>query len=155
MDPEATLQLLDRSISDGDLSQARDALVNYRHWRRRNGFEPQNVASSGKAGDVFADECERRLTDAERQRYPTLPIVNLNGTTFDELMRLRVDACTALTEALAALGAMQPHGRDYPRSGLYHVAALHHARGLAALLAVRDNIQGEAELLQALADSRG
>lgn len=154
MDPEATLRLLDQSISDLNLNQAREALGNYRAWRRRNGFEPQNVASSGKAGDVFADECERRLIDAEREKYPALPVVNLNGTSLDELLRLRVNAHTALRGALAAVSAAEPNARDYPRAGLYHLAKLHHARQLSALLVMRDSIDGEAELLQAIADQR-
>lgn len=159
MDPEATLRLLDQSISSGHLSQAREALGNYRNWRRRHGFEPQNAASSGKAGDVFADECERRLIDAERQAFPGLPNVNFNGTSFDELIRLRVNACDALRDTLAVLQAMAPHGRDYQGmpSGLdwYVRAAKHHSSRADALQAMLEEIAGEAELLQIKADSRG
>lgn len=156
MDPEATLTVLDQSISNGNLIQARDYLGYYRDWRRKQGFEPQNVAGSGKAGDLFAIECARRLTDAERQAFPALPIyVNWNGASFDELLRLRVNAVTALRDALTALVAMQPHASDYPcDSSLFNEASRHHATRLSALLVVRDNIQGEAQLLQAIADQR-
>lgn len=158
MDPEATLRLLDQSISDVNLTQAREALTNYRQWRRRRGFEPQDAASSGKAGDVFADECERRLIDAERQTFPGLPNVNFNGTSLDELIRLRVNAGDALRDAQAVLQAMAPHGRDYQglSNGLdwYARATKHHNARMDALRAMREEITGEAELLQVKADLR-
>lgn len=61
MDPAACLQNADQAISDCEFELARDMLHNYRDWRRKGGFEPLEVAGSGKHGDAFARECERRL----------------------------------------------------------------------------------------------
>lgn len=156
MDPEATLRLLDQSISDLDLVQAREALANYRQWRRRRGFEPQNAASSGKSGDVFADECEGRLIDAERRAFPALPDVNFNGTSFDELVRLRINACDSLRDASAVLQAMAPRACDYRGvpGGLdsYSRASQRHKARSETLRAMLEEITGEAELLQVKAD---
>jgi hypothetical protein len=45
---------------------------------------------------------------------PTLnPIPNLNGTSREELIDLRLAARDALLSAMKALGEMRPHGRDY------------------------------------------
>jgi hypothetical protein len=45
---------------------------------------------------------------------PTLnPIPNLNGTSREELIDLRLAARDALFAAMKALGEMRPHGRDY------------------------------------------
>jgi hypothetical protein len=61
MDPKALLENADQAVSDCELELARDMLANYREWRFRGGFEPIEVAGSGKRGDEFARACERRL----------------------------------------------------------------------------------------------
>jgi hypothetical protein len=66
MDPNETLRLADQAISDCDVETAREYLEYYQQWRMRGGFEPLNVASSGKRGDTFSSECQRRLGDLER-----------------------------------------------------------------------------------------
>lgn len=56
MDPESTLQLLERSITDGQLCEAVQALNDYYRWRLRDGFEPRD-------GDARADRLANRLCD--------------------------------------------------------------------------------------------
>ena len=41
------------------------------------------------------------------------PMVHLNGTSRDELLRQYSDALYALSNALDAIGRATPHGRDY------------------------------------------
>ncbi len=41
------------------------------------------------------------------------PIVNINGTSRDELVKMRIEARRAIHEALRALQELSPHGRDY------------------------------------------
>jgi hypothetical protein len=49
---------------------------------------------------------------------PTLnPTPNLNGTSREELVELRLAARDALLSAMKALGEMRPHGRDYLGNG--------------------------------------
>ena len=67
MDPAACLTRCDQAISDCDLHEAADALADYRLWRSRGGFEPNDV--HGKRGDKFADECARRIDDQHRSRH--------------------------------------------------------------------------------------
>jgi hypothetical protein len=43
-----------------------------------------------------------------------LPIVNLNGTSRQELLRQYVVGIDGLQKAITALREMAPHGRDYP-----------------------------------------
>lgn len=64
MDPEACLRRADQAVSDLFLDEAAEALADYWRWRDRGGFEPHDVAHSGKRGDAFAREVQRRLCDA-------------------------------------------------------------------------------------------
>jgi hypothetical protein len=41
------------------------------------------------------------------------PIVNINGTSRDDLVKMRIEARRAVHEALRALQELSPHGRDY------------------------------------------
>jgi hypothetical protein len=41
------------------------------------------------------------------------PIVNINGTSRDNLVKMRIEARRAIHEALRALQELSPHGRDY------------------------------------------
>jgi hypothetical protein len=41
------------------------------------------------------------------------PIVNLNGSSRDNLVNVRIEARRAIHEALRALQELSPHGRDY------------------------------------------
>ncbi len=61
MDPKECLRQADQMISDLDFASARIRISEYTRWRSRGGFEPIEVAGSGKRGDDFARECIRRL----------------------------------------------------------------------------------------------
>jgi hypothetical protein len=41
------------------------------------------------------------------------PVININGTSADELMRVHIEACEALRAAIKALQETTPHGRDF------------------------------------------
>ena len=41
------------------------------------------------------------------------PILNLNGTSADALIEVRLDAREAVFALIAALGSVAPNGRDY------------------------------------------
>ena len=41
------------------------------------------------------------------------PIVNINGTSREELIEQRIDARRAVTDLISALRHTVPHGRDY------------------------------------------
>lgn len=66
MDPNETLRIADQAISDCEPDKAAEFLTYYSQWRTRGGFEPVDVAGSGKRGDVFASECQRRLGDLRK-----------------------------------------------------------------------------------------
>lgn len=53
----------------------------------------------------------RRLIDHDKLM---VPVVNINGTSRDELVRVRLDAALAILDALHMLRKLRPHGRDYP-----------------------------------------
>jgi len=59
MDPEACLDRCDEALGEGDVAEARDALKDYRNWRRHGGFEP-------KQGDARAAVLERLVARAKR-----------------------------------------------------------------------------------------
>ena len=66
MDPVAILYAADQAISDGALDEVANYLADYWAWREREGFEPW-LPVPQQRGDVFARECARRLSDAQRQ----------------------------------------------------------------------------------------
>jgi len=43
------------------------------------------------------------------------PIININGSSKEDLMRGRIDAIDALESAIKTLKLVTPNGRDYPR----------------------------------------
>jgi len=63
MDPKICLTECDQAISDGELAVAREKLTDYLIWRARDGFQPVDVANSGKRGDEFAAICQARIID--------------------------------------------------------------------------------------------
>ena len=42
------------------------------------------------------------------------PIININGSSREDLMRGRIDAIDALEKAIKMLKLVTPNGRDYP-----------------------------------------
>ncbi len=73
------------------------------------------------------------------------PIPNLNGTSREALVSMRVKACVALNEAMKALQELSPHMRDYLGSNEAWEAdrAIHVAR-FAALDAMTNEVMQEA-----------
>lgn len=49
MDPEACLLRAEHAIEDRDWTEAREACSNYRTWRSRGGFEPENGDARARA----------------------------------------------------------------------------------------------------------
>ena len=75
---------------------------------------------------------------------PVLPIIHLNGTSADELVRARQKAIQKLDEALQALAEMRPHGRDYYlEEGRLQIAEAQHTARMREVTAVRDDITRE------------
>lgn len=73
------------------------------------------------------------------------PHVNINGTSRAELVQQRIDACDYLMDAITALQAVAPNGRDYPGNvdRLLHDRQIHFNR-LSALRAMHDELRAEA-----------
>ena len=73
------------------------------------------------------------------------PILNINGTSGDELIQTRRNAIDALDAVMKALQQMTPNGRDYPgqQDRCRADRELHYAR-FALLDAMRNCIMEEA-----------
>jgi len=85
------------------------------------------------------------------EHAPILPILHLNGTSRKELIQVRRDAAYAVHNAIDSLCAMSPNGRDYyPVRGLFDQAADQHARRLAMLDGIYNEIVAE---VMALSDA--
>lgn len=63
------------------------------------------------------------------------PVVNLNGTSRDELVAQNEAARVAVRAALEAVNAAAPHGRDYQTAapGRYQLARAQHKARVTAL----------------------
>lgn len=73
-----------------------------------------------------------------------LPIVHPNGTSRASLVDLRCAAGAKLREALEALSAMAPHGRDYYlEEGRFEAAVAQHQRRVFMVREVWKEIQDE------------
>lgn len=73
------------------------------------------------------------------------PILNINGTSAEELIQTRRNAIEALDAVMKALQEMTPNGRDYPGQQDHCRAdrELHYSR-FAQLDAMRNQIMDEA-----------
>jgi hypothetical protein len=61
-----------------------------------------------------------------------IPIVNMNGTSRENLLQQYIDALEGLRHAIRTLGAMAPHGRDYQtQPGLYQQARVQYEAMIA------------------------
>lgn len=78
-----------------------------------------------------------------------LPIININGTHADDLLKDHLEAKRALEKALSALSAIWPHGRDYQTAQphAYQQARCEHADRIRALGKVVAEIEAIAESL--------
>lgn len=74
------------------------------------------------------------------------PIVHLNGTSQDELVRLRLDFLHALRDAAKKLYDMAPNGRDYyPVDGLFPKAVKQQERRQETMKTLIGEIEFEVE----------
>ena len=73
------------------------------------------------------------------------PILNINGTSAEELIQIRRNAIEALDAAMKAFQEMTPNGRDYPghQDRCRADRDLHYSR-FAQLDAMRNRIMDEA-----------
>lgn len=73
----------------------------------------------------------------------TLPIVNINGTSKEELLKPIYNAYRAVQEAYEAVCKTAPHGRDYQVSleGEYAVARRDFHRRAGELLKIQEELQ--------------
>lgn len=76
-----------------------------------------------------------------------IPTVHLNGTSKDELLKLQLDARSAVQEALRALARATPHGRDFYPQGMGEtvLALAEHASRVQRLQSVADELHIIAE----------
>ena len=73
-----------------------------------------------------------------------VPIVHLNGTGKQELIRQRDDAWRALDKAYKAIVAMSPNGRDYyPQPGLMEQAVAQSERRQRLIHSIMEEIEFE------------
>lgn len=79
------------------------------------------------------------------------PQVNINGTSRGALIQQLTDAYSALTDAISALSAMSPHGRDYQTlpDGSWLTARKEHDARIEAVVKVRDEIAAIFESIDA------
>lgn len=88
------------------------------------------------------------------------PMVNLNGTSYDELVRQQENIIEKLNAAIEAMATGAPHGRDFVlnefslsgvRGNIFHEAQAEHLQRMFALTAVRND---HAQILQFLVEAQ-
>ncbi len=72
------------------------------------------------------------------------PVVNLNGSSRDELIRARVAARDAILAAMQALQETAPHGRDYFDHDTWAADRAVYVQRFAALDAIANALLDEA-----------
>lgn len=73
------------------------------------------------------------------------PIININGTSADDLIAPRREAMDHLADAIEALTQVTPNGRDYPGDSERCVADREaHFIRLEAIKAIREAVYAEA-----------
>lgn len=85
------------------------------------------------------------------------PTIHLNGTSGDELLSQTVDAMLALSDAIKALQAAGPHGRDYYVQGsrVIDAAMDEHIARIEKLEAVQADLVEISESIHAQMTERG
>lgn len=76
---------------------------------------------------------------------PVVPTVSIRGTSLDDLLRQNQAAADAIQEAIVAMTAAAPNGRDFPARDLA-VAIQDHARRVSTLALIQkeyEDIVGE------------
>jgi hypothetical protein len=75
-----------------------------------------------------------------------MPLVNLNGSSPQDLLDQLTEACLAVSAAREAVANAAPHGRDYQlNQGDYQLAREQHEARLVALKAINDELEAIAE----------
>lgn len=75
------------------------------------------------------------------KHFPTL---NLNGTSYDDLVEQHEDVIAALNNALAKIETAEPHGRDFLQSGhrnraeIFEIALREHSARYTTIRGIRD-----------------
>jgi hypothetical protein len=78
-----------------------------------------------------------------------IPTVHLNGTSREELVRVRCDVFHALRDVEKALCQMSPNGRDYyVVPGSLRKAQAQHQRRMETIKSLMDELTAEAEAIQ-------
>lgn len=77
------------------------------------------------------------------------PTASLHGTSAEELIQQRINACVALDAAITALAAMAPNMRDYAGDldGFDRDAGIHKER-VASLKGLHESLMNEAATIQ-------
>ena len=71
-----------------------------------------------------------------------MPLLNLNGSSADDLLSQLSEACLAVGTAQGALANATPHGRDYQHNpGDYQLAREQHEARMLALQAISDELE--------------
>jgi len=80
-----------------------------------------------------------------------IPLLHLNGSGYDNLIKLRMDVYVSVKAALNTLCQMAPHARDYyiaeNHDELYEQARVQHRKRLDVLKNLMRDISTEAEML--------
>lgn len=79
------------------------------------------------------------------------PVINNNGMTAQEHIRLRIAARTAVMAAIKAIGELRPHGRDYQTATdplAYDVDLAIHNERIRQLDALHNALMDEAMRIQ-------
>lgn len=79
------------------------------------------------------------------------PVINNNGMTADEHIRLRIAARTAVMAAIKAIGELRPHGRDYQTATdplAYETDRLIHDERISQLDKLHNTLLDEALFIQ-------
>lgn len=82
---------------------------------------------------------------------PVVPTVSIRGTSLDELIRQNRAAANAIREAIEAMSAAAPNGRDFTPRDLA-VAIQDHARRVSALAAIQREYE---DIIDGLIDQWG
>lgn len=79
------------------------------------------------------------------------PIVNINGTSKEELIQQRSKAMLAVRQAMEVLSQLRPHGRDYcGDSQRYNADVQVHVLRFRALQDIHNDLEQEALTIEGL-----
>lgn len=89
---------------------------------------------------------EKRYQDAGNNFQIVAPLVNMNGTSYQELMDNHQAVLRDVDDLLTRMADIAPHGRDYPSGSVgVRLARAQWERWRGALVAIRDGVESVAE----------